>query len=294
MFFADTLFVSNGSTLLKADTSLNPCKIVQQFEMSNCLFCSIWIFERKSIEYLDTINCLLIYEYVAKSSMDETPMLKSLVTKSSSELIHLAIKGFSRTLLIAGLSNGLVAVLKWNTGEIDFSLDVRLTKFINRKNSYFGILDAFSSACRRYDCSYSCWSNHHLWCWLAFLLFFDNSKIRNFFPQDLIVRIWRVFPYASESLSVVRSIFCALPPVHLAVIRNSLAVAFHDESTLSHSLMVYNLEDNRENIFWILLIRLKKICVLQNDLIIYRKMIIAIRYRRSVAVRSWILLQREV
>jgi hypothetical protein len=61
---------------------------------------------------------------------------------------------------------------------------------------------------------------------------------------DLIIRIWRVFPYAVESLLVVRSIFCALPPVHLAVIRNSLAVAFRDESTLSHSLMVYNLENN--------------------------------------------------
>jgi hypothetical protein len=56
--------------------------------------------------------------------MDETPMLKALVTKPSSELIHLALKGFSRTLLIAGLSNGCVAVLKWNTGEIDFGLDV--------------------------------------------------------------------------------------------------------------------------------------------------------------------------
>jgi hypothetical protein len=56
--------------------------------------------------------------------MEETPMLRSLVTKPSSELIHIALKGFSRTLLIAGLSNGCIAVLKWNTGEIDFSLDV--------------------------------------------------------------------------------------------------------------------------------------------------------------------------
>ncbi len=61
---------------------------------------------------------------------------------------------------------------------------------------------------------------------------------------DLIIRIWRVFPYAMESLSVVRSIFCALPPVHLTVIRNSLAVAFRDEPTLTHSLMVYNLDNN--------------------------------------------------
>jgi hypothetical protein len=64
--------------------------------------------------------------------MDETPMLKKLVTKPSSELIHLALKGFSRTLLIAGLSNGCIAVLKWNTGEIDFSMDVCIYKNYNR------------------------------------------------------------------------------------------------------------------------------------------------------------------
>lgn len=61
---------------------------------------------------------------------------------------------------------------------------------------------------------------------------------------DLIIRIWRVFPYAIESLSVVRSIFCALPPIHLTIVRNSLAVAFRDEPTLNHTLMVYNLENN--------------------------------------------------
>ncbi|CAF2479912.1 unnamed protein product [Rotaria sp. Silwood2] len=61
---------------------------------------------------------------------------------------------------------------------------------------------------------------------------------------DLIIRIWRVFPYAVESLSVVRSIFCALPPIHLTIVKNSLAVAFREESTLTHSLMVYNLENN--------------------------------------------------
>lgn len=61
---------------------------------------------------------------------------------------------------------------------------------------------------------------------------------------DLIIRIWRVFPYAVESLSVVRSIFCALPPIHLTVVRNSLAVAFREETTLTHTLMIYNLENN--------------------------------------------------
>ncbi|CAF0753292.1 unnamed protein product [Rotaria sp. Silwood1] len=185
------LFASNGNTLIKADTSSNPCKVVQQFDTTEF-----------------SISCLLIYEYVAKSNMEETPMLKALVTKPSSELIHIALKGFSRTLLIAGVTNGCVAVLKWHTGEIDFSLDMHSAR---------PVVDiiAHSSADQIISCG-----------------------------ADLIIRIWRVFPYAVESLSVVRSIFCGLAPVHLTIVKNSLAVAFREESTLTHSLMVYNLENN--------------------------------------------------
>jgi hypothetical protein len=61
---------------------------------------------------------------------------------------------------------------------------------------------------------------------------------------DLIIRIWRVYPYAVESLAVVRSIFCSLPPHHLAVMNHQLAVAFCEQSTLTHSMMLYNLENN--------------------------------------------------
>ncbi|CAF0962576.1 unnamed protein product [Adineta steineri] len=187
----NTLFVSNGNTILKADTSLNPCKIIQQFDIN---------------EY--TINCLVIYEYIAQNNMEETPALKALVTKPSSEIINNVLKGFSRTLLIAGLSNGHIAVLKWDTGEIDFSLDMHSTR---------PVVDiiANSSADQIITCG-----------------------------VDLIIRIWRVFPYAVESLAVTRSIFCALPPIHLTIMKNSLAVAFRDEPTMTHSLMLYNLDNN--------------------------------------------------
>ncbi|CAF4508243.1 unnamed protein product [Rotaria socialis] len=187
----NVLFVCNGTTLIKADTTVNPCKIMEKFNVTDY-----------------TIDCLSIYEYVTQSDMDETPMFKSLVTKPSSELVHIALKGFSRTLLIAGLSNGCIAVLNWNTGEIDFSMEMHSAR---------PVVDIISNPST--DQIISC-------------------------GADLIVRIWRVFPYAVESLSVVRSIFCALPPIHLAMIKKSLAVAFREESTLTHSLMIYNLENN--------------------------------------------------
>ncbi|UJR35912.1 hypothetical protein I4U23_028653 [Adineta vaga] len=187
----NTLFISNGTRILKADTSLNPCKIIQQFEAT---------------EY--TINSLVIYEYIANGNMNEKPAFKALVTKSSSELIQVGVRGFSRTLLIAGLSNGRVAVLKWDTGEIDYALDMHSTRPVVEVISH-------SSADQLISCG-----------------------------VDLIIRIWRVFPYAMESLVVTRSIFCAIPPIHLTILRNSLAVAFRDETTITHSLMLYNLDNN--------------------------------------------------
>ena len=122
-------------------------------------FTSRWMFS-------DSINCLLIYEYVAQNTLGETPMLKSLVTRPSSDLIHIALKGFSRTLLIAGLDNGYVAVLRWNTGEIDFSLDVGRNRRHSKSREVLTLsLDAFISTCGGYDRSSECRSNHHLWRW---------------------------------------------------------------------------------------------------------------------------------
>ncbi|CAF0727372.1 unnamed protein product [Didymodactylos carnosus] len=186
------LFATNGNILIKVNTALNPSKLIDRFQIPE--------------QY--SINCLIIYEYVAKSTMDETPMLKSLVTKPSKDLTHLSLKGFSRTLLVAGLSNGFIAVMNWSTGEIDFSLDMHSSR---------PVVDLIS----------------HM----------DADQIISC-GADLIIRIWRVFPYAIESLSVVRTIFCALPPIHLSIVRNCLAVAFREDSTLTHSLMIYNLDNN--------------------------------------------------
>ena len=93
---------------------------------------------------LDTINSLVIYEYIAQGSMNESPAFEALATKPSIDLIQVGVRGFSRTLLIAGLSNGRVAVLKWDTGEIDFSLDVCLVRSVRNEIEQFD-LDAFES-----------------------------------------------------------------------------------------------------------------------------------------------------
>ena len=107
------------------------------------LKCNVFI-ENAFFLYSDTINALVIYEYIAQGSMDQSPAFKALVTKPSIDLIQVGVRGFSRTLLIAGLSNGRVAVLKWDTGEIDFSLDVSLDRTVRNEIERFD-LDAFES-----------------------------------------------------------------------------------------------------------------------------------------------------
>lgn len=110
-----------------------------------------------------------------------------------------------------------------------------------------------------------------------FFLESNNETSLFLFYSDLIVRIWRVYPYSTESLAVVRSIFCAMPPVHLGIVKNFLSVGFRDEPTLTHSLMLYNLESNgrtkvhrqgQTSIIFLL--------DFQNDLIIFQVPIMAI------------------
>lgn len=189
----------------------------------------------------DTINSLVVYEYIAKSEADVAPALKALVTKPSSDLVQVGVRGFNRTLLIAGLSNGQVAVLKWDSGEIDYSLDVRPLQSsapheIDRFRCIRLVQSWKSSLIPVRIRSYPAVSVRLIVCGVTRR--WDCALV------DLIIRIWRVFPYAMESLAVTRSIFCAIPPIHLAIMRNSLAVAFRDEATMTHSMMLYNLDNN--------------------------------------------------
>uniref|UniRef100_K7E8B0 Uncharacterized protein n=1 Tax=Ornithorhynchus anatinus TaxID=9258 RepID=K7E8B0_ORNAN len=60
---------------------------------------------------------------------------------------------------------------------------------------------------------------------------------------DLTVKMWRVYPYAEESLSLLRSFTCRHPAVGLCLLGTQLTVAFESPGSATYGLVQYGLRD---------------------------------------------------
>lgn len=59
------------------------------------------------------------------SYLNETSTVyKTLRLKSSKELVGVKLKGFDRTLMFAGCKDGSICVIKWDTLDIDYEIEV--------------------------------------------------------------------------------------------------------------------------------------------------------------------------
>uniref|UniRef100_A0A8C5KKS9 WD repeat-containing protein KIAA1875-like n=1 Tax=Jaculus jaculus TaxID=51337 RepID=A0A8C5KKS9_JACJA len=62
---------------------------------------------------------------------------------------------------------------------------------------------------------------------------------------DLTVKMWRVFPYAEESLSLLRTFACCHPVVTLCVLGSSITVGFEDPESATYALVQFGLGDKK-------------------------------------------------
>ncbi|XP_050001292.1 WD repeat-containing protein 97 isoform X3 [Alexandromys fortis] len=60
---------------------------------------------------------------------------------------------------------------------------------------------------------------------------------------DLTVKMWRVFPYAEESLSLLRTFSCCHPAVMLCALGKRITVGFEDPESATYGLVQYDLGD---------------------------------------------------
>ena len=72
-----------------------------------------------------------------------------------------------------------------------------------------------------------------------------------FFSADNIIKIWRLYPYAQESLASLMSFYCAHTPVHMTVMKGKLAVAFQEHTTATYNVVMYNLD--KKSLYYLLL-----------------------------------------
>ena len=61
-----------------------------------------------------------------------------------------------------------------------------------------------------------------------------------------MVKVWRIYPFAQETLALLMTFTCSHHLTHLTVAKHRLAVAFQEESLMIHSIVVYNLRNRGE------------------------------------------------
>ncbi|XP_033058924.1 WD repeat-containing protein 97 isoform X6 [Trachypithecus francoisi] len=61
---------------------------------------------------------------------------------------------------------------------------------------------------------------------------------------DLTVKMWRVFPYAEESLSLLRTFSCCYPAVALCALGRRVTVGFEDPDSATYGLVQFGLGDS--------------------------------------------------
>ena len=76
--------------------------------------------------------------------------------------------------------------------------------------------------------------------WLPIILFSYDL------PTDNIIKVWRLYPYAQESLAPLMSFYCAHTPIHMTVLRDKLAVAFQEHASATYTVVMYNLKGKSE------------------------------------------------
>lgn len=227
----ETLFVAlEGGDVLKCKTDSNPARVVARWTCSNPkLAC----------------NYLMVYEYVVSSqkgiswksiarafntghlehaTVDDSRAEAAVEDASEGDggggdaedgesaaaaavaaAANQAQRKADRTLLLGGRKDGYVCVVNWDTGATDFDIEAHGVK---------GVLSMIANSA-------------------------DDQVVSA--GRDDVIKVWRLFPYAKESLAPLMSFFCAQTPLHMSVLRGKLGVAFDEHSTATYSIVVYSL-----------------------------------------------------
>ncbi|XP_041453812.1 WD repeat-containing protein 97-like isoform X10 [Lytechinus variegatus] len=200
--------ILKSGQIIKADTSVNPCKVVKT-----------WSPPSGNAKDKNSLNCICLYEYVVQSTMQNDTWKGIFKTLAATNVMDdKQIKNKDRTLLIGGRKDGYVAVLDWKTLKCVFKTDA---------HGYKGVLGVATNP-----------KNDQL-----ITAGLDCGMIKD----DNVIKVWRVFPFAEESLTPLMSIYCAHMPLHMTVMKTTLCVAFQDPNTATYSLVHYNLINKSRN-----------------------------------------------
>ncbi|XP_043923687.1 WD repeat-containing protein 97 isoform X2 [Protopterus annectens] len=154
-------------------------------------------------------SCLLVYNYIVNKEKAYSEWREAVNKGSVSGRLRRVPFSLqedkNRYLLIVGQEDGFLSVLDWNEGCRQFMVEAHSPKKVSR------------------------------------LLALPDEDYIVSAGMDDSLKVWRVFPYAEEALSLHMSFFCFQPTVHMTVMRSLLIVAFQNPSNAIYSIVQYNL-----------------------------------------------------
>ncbi|XP_032900969.1 WD repeat-containing protein 97 isoform X2 [Amblyraja radiata] len=152
------------------------------------------------------ICCFCIYAQMAKVSIAHSRWLQVVAGGSEEKIKHFGMKDRDWYLIVAGHASGLLSVLDWRSGNTQYKVQAHESGKV-----------------------------------LTLVPDPENQRLFSS-GMDNAVKLWRVFPYAQDSLALLMSFFGAHPPTHLCLLKGAFIAALQSAASAVHSIVLYDLK----------------------------------------------------
>ncbi|XP_065438355.1 WD repeat-containing protein 97 isoform X4 [Chrysemys picta bellii] len=152
--------------------------------------------------------CLLVYSHIVdpkKAYAQWREIVEQKGDKKSWARLPLKLQDKNRYLLVLGQEDGSLCVLRWFTGRVQYQVEAHGSERVTALAAY----------------------PHDTWIISA--------------GGDRTVKVWRIFPYIDECLTLLRSFSCQHPVLHMCPLGSTLGTAIQDPESATYSIVQYDL-----------------------------------------------------
>ncbi|XP_074980955.1 WD repeat-containing protein 97 isoform X2 [Caretta caretta] len=153
-------------------------------------------------------RCLLLYSHLVdpeKAYAQWREIMEQKGDKKSWTHLPLKLQDKNRYLPVLGQEDGSLCVLQWFTGRIQYQVKAHGSERVTAL-----------AACPHDSCIISA-------------------------GGDCTVKVWRIFPYIDECLTLLLSFSCQHPVLHMCPLGSKLGTAIQDPETATYSIVQYDL-----------------------------------------------------
>ncbi|XP_030409921.1 WD repeat-containing protein 97-like isoform X1 [Gopherus evgoodei] len=152
--------------------------------------------------------CLLLYSHLVdpeKAYAQWQEIVEQKGDKKAWAQLPLKLQDKNRYLLVLGQEDGSLCVLQWFTGRVQYQVEAHGSERVTALAAY--PLDT----------------------WIISA------------GGDRMVKVWRIFPYIDECLTLLLSFSCQHPVLHLCPLGSTLGAAIQDPESATYSIVQYDL-----------------------------------------------------